>query len=54
VWSTGDTALSRRGATLCARFVTGPYRFEVADGSHWIPEERPGLVHDLIVDRITG
>jgi pimeloyl-ACP methyl ester carboxylesterase len=54
VWSTGDTALSRRGATLCARFVTGPYRFEITEGSHWIPEEQPGLVHDLIVDRIKG
>lgn len=54
VWSTGDTALSRRGATLCERFVTGPYRFEITDGSHWIPEEQPGLLHDLIVDRITG
>jgi pimeloyl-ACP methyl ester carboxylesterase len=52
VWSSGDTALSRRGATLCARFVTGPYRFEVTDGSHWIPEEKPDLLHDLIVDRI--
>lgn len=54
VWSTGDTALSRRGATLCARFVTGPYRFEITDGSHWIPEEKPELLHDLIVDRIKG
>ena len=54
VWSTDDTALSRRGATLCARFVTGPYRFEITDGSHWIPEEQPVLLHDLIVDRIKG
>ncbi len=54
VWSTGDTALSRRGATLCARFVTGPYRLEITDGSHWIPEEKPELLHDLIVDRIKG
>ena len=52
VWSTEDTALSRRGATLCARFVTGPYRFEITDGSHWIPEEQPELLHDLIIDRI--
>jgi pimeloyl-ACP methyl ester carboxylesterase len=54
VWSTGDAALSRRGATLCARFVTGPYRFEMVDGSHWVPEEQPGLLHDLIVDRVAG
>jgi pimeloyl-ACP methyl ester carboxylesterase len=54
VWSTDDTALSRRGATLCRRFVTGPYRFEITDGSHWIPEEQPDLLHELIVDRIEG
>ncbi|MDT5340640.1 MAG: hypothetical protein QOD90_6145 [Mycobacterium sp.] len=54
VWSTGDTALSKRGATLCRRFVTGPYRFEITDGSHWIPEEQPDLLHDLIVERIKG
>lgn len=54
VWSTGDTALSRRGATLCERFVTGPYRFEIVEGSHWIPEEHPDLLASLIADRISG
>jgi pimeloyl-ACP methyl ester carboxylesterase len=54
VWSTDDIALGRRGADLCARQVTGPYRFEVTDGSHWIPEEKPDLLHDLIVERIKG
>lgn len=52
VWSTNDIALGRRCADLCERYVTGPYRFEVVDGSHWIPEEHPDLVRDLIVDRI--
>jgi pimeloyl-ACP methyl ester carboxylesterase len=52
VWSTDDIALNRRCAELCERYVTGPYRFEVVDGSHWIPEEHPDLVRDLIVDRI--
>jgi pimeloyl-ACP methyl ester carboxylesterase len=52
VWSTGDTALSRRGAELCERYVTGPYRFEIVDGSHWIPEEQPDVVCGLITDRI--
>lgn len=54
LWSTGDTALGRRGATMCERYVTGPYRFEITDGSHWIPDEQPQLLHDLIVDRIKG
>jgi pimeloyl-ACP methyl ester carboxylesterase len=54
VWSTDDVALGRKCAELCERYVTGPYRFEVTDGSHWIPEEQPQLLHDLIVDRIKG
>ena len=52
VWSTDDIALGSRCAQLCERYVTGPYRFEVVDGSHWIPEEQPDVVRDLIVDRI--
>jgi pimeloyl-ACP methyl ester carboxylesterase len=51
VWSTGDVALGRRAADLTERYVTGPYRFEVVDGSHWIPEEQPELLHRLIVER---
>jgi pimeloyl-ACP methyl ester carboxylesterase len=52
VWSIDDIALGRRCAELCERYVTCPYRFEVVDASHWIPEEHPDLVRDLIVDRI--
>jgi pimeloyl-ACP methyl ester carboxylesterase len=54
VWSTNDVALGRRCAELCRRYVTGPYRFEAVDGSHWIPEEQPDVVSDLIVDRVKG
>ena len=32
VWSTGDVALSREGAEANARYVDGPYRFDL--GSH--------------------
>jgi pimeloyl-ACP methyl ester carboxylesterase len=52
VWSTGDIALGRRAADLTVRYVTGPYRFEVLDGSHWIPEEHPDRLAELIVERI--
>jgi pimeloyl-ACP methyl ester carboxylesterase len=51
LWSTGDIALGRRCAELCRRYVTGPYRFEVVDGSHWLPEEEPDLLARLIVER---
>jgi pimeloyl-ACP methyl ester carboxylesterase len=54
VWSTNDVALGRTCAELCERYVTGSYRFEITDGSHWIPDEQPRLLHDLIVDRIKG
>ena len=51
VWSTEDTALSRRSAELTARHVTGPYRFEVLEGvSHWIPEEEPAEVTRLLLE----
>ncbi|MFE6924444.1 alpha/beta fold hydrolase [Nocardia sp. NPDC057663] len=53
VWSSGDTALTRRGAELTERYVTGDYRLVVIDGaSHWLPEERPQELAEIIVDRI--
>ena len=53
VWSTADIALRRRGAELCADYVTADYRFVVLDGvSHWIPDEDPGAVAEAVLDRI--
>ncbi|MCU1451106.1 MAG: dehH, partial [Acidimicrobiales bacterium] len=53
VYGAGDFALGRRAAELTARYVTGPYRFEVLDDvSHWIPEEVPELVVDLVLDHV--
>jgi pimeloyl-ACP methyl ester carboxylesterase len=52
VWSSGDIALGRRAADLTERYVTGPYRFEIVAGSHWIPDQQPQLVSDLVQDRI--
>lgn len=54
VWSTGDGFLTRKGAELTERFVTGPYRLEVLDGSHWIPEEHPAELAAIIAARIDG
>jgi pimeloyl-ACP methyl ester carboxylesterase len=52
VWSDGDVALGRVGAERTARHVTGDYRFEVLEGaSHWIPEQHPDVLGDLVVDR---
>ncbi|MFC4374482.1 alpha/beta fold hydrolase [Nocardia halotolerans] len=53
VWGSGDTALSRRGAELAGQYVTGQYRLVVLDGaSHWLPEERPAELADLIAERV--
>lgn len=42
VWSTGDAAISRDAAELCAEHVTGPYRYVELEGvSHWVPDEAP-------------
>jgi pimeloyl-ACP methyl ester carboxylesterase len=55
VWSDGDTALGRAGAEATARFVDAPYRFAVLGGvSHWIPDEAPAELAELILDRVSG
>lgn len=53
VWSDEDAALGGQAALLTARWVSGPYRFEILTGvSHWIPEERPAELARLVLDRI--
>lgn len=53
VWSDDDAALGRTGAELTARFVTGPYRFEVLPGvSHWIPEQAPRELAELLLSHL--
>ncbi len=52
VWSSGDVALTRRGAELCEQYVTAPYRLEVIEGaSHWIPDQHPDELARLVVAR---
>lgn len=55
VWSDGDVALSRTGAELCGRFVTGPYALVVLEGvSHWIPTQEPDTLADAVLARIAS
>jgi pimeloyl-ACP methyl ester carboxylesterase len=54
VWGERDPALGRAAAELTADFVTGPYRFEVLDAGHWIPERRPAEFAGLLVDHVRG
>lgn len=55
VWSTGDTALARRGAELAGRYVDADYRLVVLeDATHWIPEQNAADLASIILDRIEG
>lgn len=49
VWSSRDSAVSRRAAQLCADSVTGPYRFVETGGSHWIPDQQPAAIVDAFL-----
>jgi pimeloyl-ACP methyl ester carboxylesterase len=51
VWSDGDTALMPKSAHNTSRYVDGEYRFEIMPGvSHWIPDERPDQLSDLLLE----
>jgi pimeloyl-ACP methyl ester carboxylesterase len=51
VWSDRDIALLPKAAHDTARYVSGEYRFEILpDVSHWIPEEQPDKLADLLLD----
>ena len=48
IWSTGDTALLYASARNCGRYVNGEYRFETLSGSHWILDEQPDALAELL------
>ncbi|MFI6520917.1 alpha/beta fold hydrolase [Spirillospora sp. NPDC050679] len=49
VWSDSDPALSRTGAELTRKYVTGPYAFHTLTGvGHWIPEQAAREVAELL------
>ena len=51
VWSDNDAALLDKAAKASGDYVSADYRFETLHGvSHWIPEERPDTVADLLLD----
>ena len=53
VWSTADPALGPDGAHATAKYVEGPYRFEVLDGvGHWIPETAADDYNRLLLDHL--
>jgi pimeloyl-ACP methyl ester carboxylesterase len=51
VWSDGDVAVGRKGHELSAKFVSAPWRLVTLAGvSHWIPEEAPERLAQLIAE----
>jgi pimeloyl-ACP methyl ester carboxylesterase len=53
VWSDGDVALGRAGADLTGAYVDAPYRLEVLEGlSHWIPDEAPERLAEIVLERV--
>jgi pimeloyl-ACP methyl ester carboxylesterase len=54
VWSDGDTILLEKGARDCRRYVRDEYRFEVLHGSHWMLDEQPDAVADLLLEWFTA
>jgi pimeloyl-ACP methyl ester carboxylesterase len=50
VWSDGDNALLYKGARDCGRYVNGEYRFETLHGSHWMLDEQPDAVAELLLE----
>jgi pimeloyl-ACP methyl ester carboxylesterase len=50
VWSDGDTGLLDKGARDCGRYVSGEYRFETLHGSHWMLDEQPDAVAELLLE----
>ncbi|GGC98955.1 alpha/beta hydrolase [Tersicoccus solisilvae] len=53
VWSSGDSAVSRRAADLCGRHVSGPYRFVELGGTHWIPDQQPEAISEAFLAGVT-
>lgn len=53
VWSDGDTALLDKAARNTGHYVDAEYRFEVLHGAtHWLPDQRPDEIADLVLEWI--
>jgi len=50
LWGDCDFALKEKGARNCGRYVTGEYRFERLQGSHFLLDEQPDTVADLLLE----
>ncbi len=55
VWGAEDPVLGRAAAEATARYVSGPYRFEVLDrAGHWLPEAHAEEVAALLLEHLAS
>ena len=55
VWSDRDTALTRDAAERAPLHLWGPFRYAELPGvSHWIPDEAPAALAELLLEHIVG
>ena len=55
VWSDRDTALTRDAAERAPLHLKGPFRYAELHGvSHWIPDEAPAALAELLLEHIVG
>ena len=53
VWSDRDTALTRDAAERAQGHLSGPFRYaELCGVSHWIPDEAPAALRELLLEHI--
>jgi len=55
IWPDADSVVTRASAASTWRYVTGPYDFRVLENvSHWIPEEAPARLAELILEHASS
>ncbi|SHN32984.1 alpha/beta fold hydrolase [Cryptosporangium aurantiacum] len=55
VWSDGDLALGRAAAEACGTFVESDYTYvELTGLSHWLPDQAPERIAEIILARVRG
>lgn len=52
IWSSGDAFVSRAAAEGTQRYVTGPYQGVEVEGDHWLPDNQPERVVELLLPHL--
>jgi pimeloyl-ACP methyl ester carboxylesterase len=54
VWGERDIAVGATAARACGDHVSGPFDFVALDATHWMADEMPERVGEIILDRVKG